>query len=99
LAEIESFVASPCSIPSTISEQPSDVGAALTTALGNSHLARRGNDQWALAYIKILRVQSLLEAFDDDSTGFVTVKEANEFTSSRPKDWRYPVDIFISSVC
>ena len=35
------------------------------------------------------RLQSIAEAFDDDSSGFVTIAEVNQFTSSRPKDWRY----------
>lgn len=52
------------------------------------------NDKWALAYLNILHVQPILEAFDDDGTGFVSVKEANEFTSSRPKDWRLAATIF-----
>lgn len=33
-------------------------------------------------------VQRLAEAFDGNANGFVTVKEANDFTCSRPRDWR-----------
>lgn len=47
-----------------------------------------GLDQWALRYIGVNYVRSILEAFDDDASGFVTVKEANNFTRSRPLDWR-----------
>jgi hypothetical protein len=46
------------------------------------------SDQWALQYIGINYVRSILEAFDDDASGFVTVKEANNLTRSRPPDWR-----------
>ena len=46
-------------------------------------------DDWAVPYMNVLHLQPILEAFDDDATGFVSVKEANEFTSSRPEDWRY----------
>ena len=46
------------------------------------------SDQWALQYIGVNYVRSILEAFDDDASGFVTVKEANNFTRSRPLDWR-----------
>jgi hypothetical protein len=48
----------------------------------------KANDQWTLAYINIMHIQSLVEAFDDDGAGFVSVKEANMFTGSRPQDWR-----------
>lgn len=47
------------------------------------------SDQWALRYIGLNYVRSILEAFDDDASGFVTVKEANSFTRSRPLDWRW----------
>ena len=47
-----------------------------------------GPDRWALQFIGINYVRSILEAFDEDASGFVTVKEANNFTRSRPLDWR-----------
>ena len=46
------------------------------------------SDGWALQYINMGRVPSIREAFDDDSSGFVTVNEANHFTQSRPLNWR-----------
>ena len=45
-------------------------------------------DVWAIKYIDVLWVQPILEAFDDDASGFITVGEVNRFTSSRPIDWR-----------
>lgn len=45
-------------------------------------------DQWALQYINITRIRPLLEALDEDSSAFITVKEVNVFTSSRPQGWR-----------
>jgi hypothetical protein len=45
-------------------------------------------DGWAIKYLDILWVQPILEAFDDDASGFITVAEVNRFTSSRPVDWR-----------
>ena len=30
-----------------------------------------------------------MEAFDEDASGFVTIKEANNFTRSRPQGWRW----------
>jgi hypothetical protein len=46
-------------------------------------------DEWALAFLNIIRLQPVSEAFDDDASGFVTVAEVNVFTRSRPLAWRY----------
>ncbi|KAF4621020.1 hypothetical protein D9613_000104 [Agrocybe pediades] len=48
------------------------------------------NDDWALAYINATYVQSILEAIDDDGTGFISVKEVNTFIASRPDGWSLP---------
>jgi hypothetical protein len=64
-----------------------NLSVAISTNSSSAGGKRRDRDGWALAYINILRVQPLLEAFDDDATGWISVKEANRFTSSRPKDW------------
>lgn len=45
-------------------------------------------NHWALRHITLGRVGSILEAFDDDASGFVTVNEVNRLTQSRPRDWR-----------
>jgi hypothetical protein len=45
-------------------------------------------DAWAIKYMDIMRVQPILEAMDDDASGFITIGEMNRFTSSRPIDWR-----------
>ena len=45
-------------------------------------------DAWAIKYLDVMWVQPILEAFDDDASGFITVAEVNRFTSSRPVDWR-----------
>jgi hypothetical protein len=45
-------------------------------------------DSWVIKYIDIMRVQAILEAMDDDASGFITIGEMNRFTSSRPIDWR-----------
>ncbi|KAJ7849789.1 hypothetical protein B0H14DRAFT_3866764 [Mycena olivaceomarginata] len=44
-------------------------------------------DAWALSHINVVRLQPISEAFDDDSSGFVTVGEVNIFAASRPLDW------------
>jgi hypothetical protein len=48
----------------------------------------KGADVWALKYINVGRARSILEAFDDDNSGFVTANEVNRFTRSRPLGWR-----------
>jgi hypothetical protein len=49
---------------------------------------KTADDCRALACISTRTLQPVLEAFDDDSTGFITVKEVNQLTASKPKDWR-----------
>ncbi|TFK63633.1 hypothetical protein BDN72DRAFT_308713 [Pluteus cervinus] len=44
-------------------------------------------DGWALEYVNVAYVQPILEAVDDDGTGFVSVKEVNAFTNSAPREW------------
>ena len=53
-----------------------------------STLALADHDRWALEWININRLQAIIEAFDDDASGFITVEEVNYFTTSRPKEWR-----------
>jgi hypothetical protein len=55
-----------------------------TSAINNS----TNPDAWAIKYIDVMWVQPILEAFDDDASGFITISEVNRFTSSRPVDWR-----------
>ncbi|KAH8987639.1 hypothetical protein EDB92DRAFT_1948471 [Lactarius akahatsu] len=47
-------------------------------------------DAWAIKFIDVTRLQPILEAFDDDASGFITITEMNRFTSSRPADWSLP---------
>ncbi|KAJ7507339.1 hypothetical protein B0H11DRAFT_2319240 [Mycena galericulata] len=57
---------------------------------GGASGIKRNPDDWALAYLNVSRLQSISEAFDDDASGFVTVAEANTFTTSRPLEWTLP---------
>ncbi|KAK0504203.1 hypothetical protein EDD18DRAFT_1412301 [Armillaria luteobubalina] len=45
------------------------------------------NDRWTLAYLNSPHLQPLLEAIDDDATGFITIREINTFVESKPKEW------------
>ncbi|KAG6905493.1 hypothetical protein DXG01_002381, partial [Tephrocybe rancida] len=42
---------------------------------------------WAIAYVNVSYLQALSEAIDDDGSGFVNVREVNEFTTTRPQGW------------
>ncbi|KAF8581694.1 hypothetical protein K439DRAFT_202072 [Ramaria rubella] len=48
------------------------------------------SDEWALAFLSVVRLQPVSEAFDDDASGFVTIAEVNTFTTSRPLGWSLP---------
>ncbi|EIW54523.1 uncharacterized protein TRAVEDRAFT_74550 [Trametes versicolor FP-101664 SS1] len=60
------------------------------------HAAARGSsplrpvsegDRWALECLDLMHLQQIIEAFDTDASGFITVQEVNNFTTSRPKGW------------
>jgi len=65
---------------------PTPTRSLIATPLVGTKRVRR-EDVWALAYINVSRVQQILEAIDDDGTGFISVKEVNDFTESRPSGW------------
>ncbi|KAF5348106.1 hypothetical protein D9756_010797 [Leucocoprinus leucothites] len=44
-------------------------------------------DLWTLQYINVSHLSAILEAIDDDGTGFISIKEANTFANQRPKGW------------
>ena len=76
-------------------EQDASDPANATQAMEEiADIARRADphapreDEWALQYITVLRVQPLIEALDDDVSSFVTVAEVNAFTAARPQTWR-----------
>lgn len=47
------------------------------------------SDCLAVKYINTSHARNILEAFDGDGSGFMTVNEVNRFTQSRPLGWRY----------
>ena len=46
------------------------------------------HEEWTLEYINVTRLQPIIEAFDDDASGFITVSEVNALTTSKPDKWR-----------
>ncbi|KAF8912079.1 hypothetical protein CPB84DRAFT_751308 [Gymnopilus junonius] len=58
---------------------------------GEKPLANMGTgkdaDIWLLKYIDVTHVRPIVEAIDEDGSGFISVKEANKFAISRPTGW------------
>ncbi|KAF7350881.1 Protein kinase domain-containing protein [Mycena sanguinolenta] len=44
------------------------------------------DDSWALAYINVAHLQSLLDVIDTDGTGLISINEVNSFVRLRPHD-------------
>jgi len=59
--------------------------------------AESADYSWALQYINVRQIQSLIEAIDDDGSFFVTINELNDFTSCRPSGWRRVLKLIIDS--
>ncbi|TFY59172.1 hypothetical protein EVG20_g7885 [Dentipellis fragilis] len=51
-----------------------------------------------LGYLNILRIQTLIEAMDDDVSSLVTISEVNAFTRARPTDWSLPYWIAYNTI-
>ncbi|KAG6915736.1 hypothetical protein DXG01_010066 [Tephrocybe rancida] len=49
-----------------------------------------GSDTWATAYVNVSYLQAISEAIDDDGSGFVNIREVNDFTTLRPQGWTVP---------
>lgn len=77
-------------------ESTSVRGICSSTITGSQH-----PDAWAIKFIDIIRLQPILEAIDDDASGFITIEEMNRFTVSRPADWRLvplqDIDLYLMS--
>ncbi|KAL0066311.1 hypothetical protein AAF712_006742 [Marasmius tenuissimus] len=59
--------------------------AALSRALKAAKL--RSEEKWALKSLHFSKLQQIEEAFDADSSGYVSVWEANQVLSLRPSGW------------
>jgi len=44
-------------------------------------------DTWVFDFIDVGHIQPIVEAMDEDNSGFISVKEANKFALTRPKGW------------
>ncbi|KAJ2935948.1 hypothetical protein H1R20_g1144, partial [Candolleomyces eurysporus] len=58
------------------------------TLLLGANLEREAtDDEWALEYIDVVHLDPIVEAIDDDFSGFISIHEANRFAVARPKGW------------
>ena len=50
----------------------------------------RGTDDWAFEYLGLNWLPQIMEAFDEDGSGYITVTEINRFTEAMPTklNWR-----------
>ncbi|KAK7678018.1 hypothetical protein QCA50_018958 [Cerrena zonata] len=53
-------------------------------------------DDWAYHYISLAWLQPIMEAFDDDGSGYITVTEVNRFSESMPKELKWTLQHWIA---
>ncbi|KAF7981046.1 hypothetical protein HWV62_35502 [Athelia sp. TMB] len=49
---------------------------------------KRADNMRTLKYVNMRHMQPLLEAFDDDGSGYVSIREVNELSIAKPDHWR-----------
>lgn len=64
-------------------------GEMPTFTTGGECAKEEVDDDWALHYIDVVHLDPIVEAIDDDFSGFISIHEANRFAVARPKNWRY----------
>ncbi|KAJ2916923.1 hypothetical protein MD484_g3503, partial [Candolleomyces efflorescens] len=69
------------------SSQLKQVNEADTLLLGADLEREMTEDEWALEYIDVVHLDPIVEAIDDDFSGFISIHEANRFAVARPKGW------------
>ncbi|KAJ7830727.1 hypothetical protein B0H14DRAFT_2806564 [Mycena olivaceomarginata] len=76
------------SITTASTEDSEPLPSVLLTRALEARIAQRElEDRWAIDYITLARVRPIVEALDDDWSGWISVSEANKFTASRPVDY------------
>ncbi|KAG6816619.1 hypothetical protein H0H93_007877, partial [Arthromyces matolae] len=66
---------------------PSGVPASPLTVDSTEATITNSDNGWALDYVKVSFLQSIAEAIDDDGSGFITIREINEFFDMRPVEY------------
>ena len=76
----------------TLRDNLSDIISRIDNSKGDKKdLTTLLTDDWAFQYISVAYLQPIMEAFDDDGSGYTTVFEVNRFTDSLPPKitWTY----------
>ncbi|KAI0779272.1 hypothetical protein C8Q74DRAFT_1367187 [Fomes fomentarius] len=71
-------------------DPPAQIVKEVADIAAHAEMETTDEDRWAMQYITVLRVQPLIEAFDDDVSSFVTIAEVNAFTAACPPTWSLP---------
>lgn len=82
-----SFLDSHLNSPAAPGSTAEDQAVALREAF--SAAKQRAAERWALKHINVTNIVPLMEVFDGDASGYVSVWEANQVASLRPNNWRY----------
>ncbi|CAE6455222.1 unnamed protein product [Rhizoctonia solani] len=57
----------------------------------NEHEGAQHPDCWTLNYLsRVIFYPAIADAIDEDSSGYISIHELNNFFDSRPKDWTAP---------
>ena len=51
------------------------------------------SDNWVLEYIDVAYLRPIVEAMDEDASGFISVREANSFALARPPGLRLALNL------
>ena len=64
--------------------------ASVSTFSMRARGAPQKSDDWAFEFINAKYLQPIMEAFDDDASGYVTYQEVNDFVDELPGSlgWR-----------
>ncbi|TBU40766.1 hypothetical protein BD309DRAFT_992844 [Dichomitus squalens] len=70
-------------------EQEQDIKARRSLKIDGTQKRRSisEDDAWTLEYIDLMHLQPVIEALDEDASGYITIQEVNQFTMSRPEGW------------
>jgi hypothetical protein len=75
IAATNLLTASPSPVPSAAASDVAISDVAFNTAFAVNRSKKVVQDKWALACINILYIQPLLEAFDDNGTGYSLISQ------------------------
>lgn len=59
------------------------------------------SDEWALEFLGVPWLEAIMEAFDDDASGYVTIAEVNKLMDLRPVSlsWRCVLELIPPHFC